>query len=80
MYGLKTTTLTQLQNNIGQQESNFHWHLYTITIDQKVNGWDEKVWNAEKQVIEVVHHHGIKDMLKLWNLPKHILEYGTRIY
>jgi hypothetical protein len=35
-FGLKCTTLRDIQEKIGLKDGNFHWHLYTITEQQKV--------------------------------------------
>jgi len=35
-FGLKAKTLMQIQKEIGMEAANFHWHVYTETIDKKV--------------------------------------------
>lgn len=36
MYGLKTTTLIQIQKDLGFPEANFSWHIYTSPIEEKL--------------------------------------------
>jgi hypothetical protein len=42
-YGLKCTTVNELLPKIGLKESNFFWHLYTISIEEKVKLMKEVV-------------------------------------
>jgi len=63
-FGLKFTTVLQIMKNFDDVSSSYFWHLYTVTIDQKVNGWEE-----EKDGI-MTHNAGMKDMIKLWGVEK----------
>jgi len=51
-YGLKATTLIDLQKEIGLPNANFHWHIYTDTIEVKIerlkNILDE--WNIPQSI------------------------------
>lgn len=45
-FGLKLKTLMELQKELGFEAGNFYWHIYTVTIEEKVeqmmeivNGW-----------------------------------------
>ncbi len=49
-YGLKCTTLVDLQKKIGLEGANFYWHVYTDPIPVKVEKMKEviKTWKLEK--------------------------------
>lgn len=62
-YGLKFTTFRDILVNLKIEESNFFWHLYTITLDQKINGWDETQKDGS-----VIHIPGMKEVMAGWGL------------
>jgi len=73
-YGLKFITLQKLQTEIGLSDAYFHWHSYTQTTDQKINGWREvQIINGLSKEVEMP---GIKQVLDDWKIPKHIREYA----
>jgi hypothetical protein len=76
-YGLKFKKLQQLQIDVGLPDAYFFWHEYVRNIEEKINGWEEEIWNEEKQVLEKKHINGIKGILDLWRIPKNIREYGN---
>ena len=78
-YGLKTVKLQELQKEIGLGDAFFLWHEYLRSIDEKLKGWDEKVFDANLQTERTIHISGVKEILKLWQIPKFIREYGTTL-
>jgi hypothetical protein len=54
-FGLKKTTLIELQKKIGLPDANFYWHQYTISIPEKVKQMRELVssWGLKKIVGDV---------------------------
>lgn len=51
-YGLKVTTLNELQKKVGLDKANFHWHAYTMSIPEKVEAIKKVVsdWKVERIV------------------------------
>ncbi len=48
-FGLKATTLLDLQKKIGLPDANFYWHIYTVTVPEKVVQMREVInrWKLE---------------------------------
>lgn len=64
-YGLKFTTFREILEAHKMENANFFWHLYTISIDQKINGWDGPGPNNT-----TIHFPGMKEVIKSWGLDK----------
>lgn len=49
-FGLKFTTLMKLQEDIGLKDASFYWHLYTISVEEKVKQMEDIInqWNLKK--------------------------------
>lgn len=72
-FGIKAITLGQVQKDNNFGESAFHYHLYNVNRDQKLNGWDEI--NPETGKVE--HRFGIIDIVeKNWKFPDCVKNYG----
>lgn len=65
-FGLKFTTLLDLQKQIGLDGGNFLWHQYVITREEKLRQMREVLWGSPERTV-----NGEKD--KGWNLPASIL-------
>jgi len=46
-FGLKTTTLMEIQKRLGFEAAGFFWHQYTISVEEKVKemAWMLSAWN-----------------------------------
>jgi len=75
-YGLKATTCNQIQKDFGFADAYFHWHDYTHTVEQKINGWREMKFDEKQGKMIEVEMHGIKGILDTWKVPKNIREYA----
>lgn len=70
-FGLKFRTFRDILTDIGLNDANFFWHLYTITIEQKINGWDDIQPDGT-----AVHMPGMRDVLKQWGLDEFLRRNG----
>lgn len=66
-YGLKFTTLIDLMPKIGLPDSNFLWHTYQLSYDEKLRRMQEVLWGSPDRP----RPDGTKDLG--WNLPPAIL-------
>lgn len=63
-FGLKFTTVIQLMRDMGDIGTYF-WHLYTQTIEQKINGYDKTGEDGN-----IVHEPGMKDIIQRWGVER----------
>jgi hypothetical protein len=72
-YGIKANTVLQLQKDLNFADSGFHFHLYNITEEQKINGWEETLPDYT-----VKKNPGIKEVLeRTWRIPEYVRNYGN---
>lgn len=55
-YGLKFKTLIQLQKDIGMEDANFFWHIYTVPVEEKVPKMKEVLTNWN--IPEFIRNYG----------------------
>lgn len=70
-YGLKFTTFKTILDERGIGDANFFWHLYTITISQKIEGWDEVQKDGT-----TIHIPGMLEVMKQWGLDEFLRRNG----
>jgi hypothetical protein len=53
-FGLKFTTLANVQKRLGLTESNFLWHQYVITAEEKVKQMKEiiEIWKIPDSIMK----------------------------
>lgn len=64
-YGLKFIAFVDILKARGFTPENswFFWHQYTVTPEQKINGWDEPGPDGQ-----IIHQRGMKEVLQTWRL------------
>jgi hypothetical protein len=64
-FGLKFMTFESIlkEKGFGPDNSWFFWHQYTVSPEEKLNGWEELDKDNKR-----VHVPGMKDVLRLWRL------------
>lgn len=72
-FGLKFTTFRNILEARNMGGANFFWHLYTIGIDEKINGWKETQPDGK-----IIHMPGMKEVIKGWGLDKFMEKNGKQ--
>jgi len=68
-FGLKAKTLGEIQKDLGFADSAFHYHLYNITEEEKLNGYiDQTTNNRVDGLLELVNN--------TWKIPEYVKNYG----
>jgi hypothetical protein len=71
-YGIKAKTLIEIQKENSLENCNFHWHVYTVSIDKKLNGWEDIGPDGNKISVP-----GMIQLFENWKIPLFIRNYGN---
>jgi len=72
-YGIKANTINQLQKDMNFGDSGFHFHLYNVSEDKKLNGWDE----LDRATGQTRHQEGIIELVeRKWKIAEEVKNYG----
>lgn len=65
-FGLRATTILAILRDLGLQGDGYFWHQYTMTIEQKLDGYDDPALVSPQN--PTGHVEGLRDVLRRWRV------------